>query len=274
MYRDRKIGAVVLAYNVQSHVSGVLDAMPGYVDAVYVVDDASADLTADAIRGWCSNGEGSTGVASPYPYVRFIQHPENRGPGAALSSGYAHAMNDGMDIVVKVDGDNQMDLGEMERLLEPIVNGEADYAKGDRLSSAALRRGMPRFRLVGNLLLTRLTRIASGNRRLTDSQNGYTAISRRALMTIGWNLYPYYGYLNELLVRLNAHGLAVADVPMVARYGPEQSSIRLRWYVPRVSALMLRLFLWRVTRRRRACSACAVGGGTCDIERRNVVKVL
>lgn len=261
MYRDRKVGVVVLAYNVESHVARVLDAMPEWVDAVYVVDDASADLTAETIRDWCDNGNGAMGTALPYRQISVIQHPQNRGPGAALSSGYARAMADGMDTVVKVDGDNQMDLGEMTRLLEPIVSGKADYAKGDRLAYAALHKDMPRFRLMGNRLLTRLTRIASGNRGLSDSQNGYTAISRRALMTVGWNLYPYYGYLNELLVRLCAHGLVVADVPMVARYGPERSSIRLRWYVPRVSALMLRLFVWRVMRGRVSRGCCDANEG-------------
>ncbi|MCK9356714.1 MAG: glycosyltransferase family 2 protein [Dehalococcoidia bacterium] len=236
MYRDKTIGVVVLAYNVEAHIGDVLTGMPAYVDAVYVVDDGSADRTGETVRQWSVRDAR----------VRLIAHETNIGPGAALSTGYERAVEAGMDVVVKVDGDNQMPLEEMSRLLDPVTAGDAGYAKGNRLLNAAYRANMPRFRFAGNTMLTWLTRVASGNWRVNDPQNGYTAISRDALKAIGWNLYPYYGYLNQILVRLHAHGLKVADVPMVARYGHEKSSIRLYKYVPKVGGLMLRLYLLRM----------------------------
>ena len=261
MYRDKKISVVVLAYNVEDHIAAVLEAMPDFVDIVYVVDDASADRTADIVRNFAllhsqvdvlavrqSGQPGTQNTECRTPRVEFIHHQVNRGPGAALSTGYGRAYADGMDIVVKVDGDNQMPLEEMANLIDPLVSGRADYAKGNRLFDAACRREMPRFRLVGNVMLTWLTRIASGNWRVNDPQNGYTAISSHALSAVGQDLYPGYGYLNDLLVRLNVHRLVVTDVPMAARYGSEKSAIRLHRYVPKVSGLLLRLFVGRVSR--------------------------
>jgi glycosyltransferase involved in cell wall biosynthesis len=241
MYRDKKIGVVVLAYNVEEHIAAVLETMPPYVDAVYVVNDGSSDSTTDIVRAFAVHESR----------VSLLSHAVNRGPGAALTTGYGRAFADGMDIVVKIDGDNQMPLDEMANLVDPLVSGSADYAKGNRLVDAKHRETMPRFRLVGNLMLTWLTRVASGNWHVSDPQNGYVAISHGALSITGWDLYPYYGYLNHMLVRLQVHNLVVADVPMVARYGCEKSAIRLHRYVPKVSGLMMRLFLWRMTHRFR-----------------------
>jgi hypothetical protein len=106
---------------------------------------------------------------------------------------------------------------------------------------------MPRFRFVGNLTLTFLTKIASGYWRMMDPQNGYTAISREALVAIDLDdLYEYYGYCNDLLVKLNVAGVRIADVPMPALYGEEQSSIKYSTYIRRVSVMLLRNFLWRI----------------------------
>jgi hypothetical protein len=120
---------------------------------------------------------------------------------------------------------------------------------------------MPRFRFVGNLTLTFLTKIASGYWRMMDPQNGYTAITREALVAIDLDdLYEYYGYCNDLLVKLNVAGVRIADVPMPALYGEEQSSIRYGTYVRRVSVMLLRNFLWRINtefRQRRAFSTLA-----------------
>jgi hypothetical protein len=132
-------------------------------------------------------------------------------------------------------------------LLDPLVDGGAGYAKGNRLLYREFREQMPRFRFVGNLALTFLTKIASGYWRMMDPQNGYTAISREALVAIDLDdLYEYYGYCNDLLVKLNVAGVRIADVPMPALYGDEQSSIRYGTYVRRVSLMLLRNFLWRI----------------------------
>ncbi|RQG99483.1 glycosyltransferase family 2 protein [Natrarchaeobius oligotrophus] len=176
-----------------------------------------------------------------------IRHRENRGAGGAIKTGYLAALEEGVDATVTVDADGQMDLDLMPRLLDPIVDGVADYAKGNRLLSSEYRASMPRFRLVGNAILTFLTKIASGYWKTMDPQNGYTAISREALEAVDVDeLYEYYGYCNDLLVKLNASGLAVADVAMPAVYGDEESSITYSQYVPKVSTMLLRNFLWRL----------------------------
>jgi hypothetical protein len=155
-------------------------------------------------------------------------------------------MSDGMGIVVKVDGDNQMDLLELPRLLDPIADGCADLAKGDRTSRREHLVGMSRWRRCGNRVLCRLTRLAVGNHHVRDTQNGYTAISSDALRIIGWHLYPYYGYLNQMLAWAHAHRLRVVDVPMPSRYLGERSKIRYSAYIPRVSWLLLRLLVGRL----------------------------
>ena len=141
-----------------------------------------------------------------------------------------------MDVAAVMNGDGQMDPDILDRIVDPIVSGRADYAKGNRLASPEHRRGMPAFRTFGNFALSYLTKVASGYWRLLDPQNGYTAISRHALETLELDeLYDRYGFVNHMLIRCNAAGLRVADVPMNARYGDERSHIRLSSFVPDVS---------------------------------------
>ena len=234
MYYKHKIGLIVLAYRVEELVGDTIRGLPDFVDKIYVIDDDSPDNTAGVVR------------ALNHPLVKLIQHSTSRGPGAALSTGLKAALEDNVDIVVKVDGDGQMPLEQIEDLIHPIIEGKADYTKGDRLSSTEHHQVMPRFRLLGNTLLTWLTRIASGYWHVNDTQNGFIAISRQALRGIRLDLYPYYGYLNDLLIQLNLQNRRVLDVPMPARYGAEKSSIQLHIYIPKVSFFLLSGFLWRL----------------------------
>ena len=176
-----------------------------------------------------------------------IRHRENLGAGGAIKTGYLAARRDGVDITVTMDGDGQMDPEQMSKLLDPIAEGEADYAKGNRLLYREYRQEMPRFRFLGNSILTFLTKIASGYWKTMDPQNGYTAISQYALENVGVEaMYEYYGYCNDVLVRLNAKGMRVADVAMPAKYGDEESSINYPTYIRKVSGMLLRDFLWRL----------------------------
>ncbi|RQG94023.1 glycosyltransferase family 2 protein [Natrarchaeobius chitinivorans] len=269
MYRDHSIGVVVPAYNEEGFIGDVIREMPAYVDAIFVVDDCSTDGTWDEVLEAARAGDQATDEADPRePLVTDggasalsrratvhdridrvvpIQHRENRGAGGAIKTGYLAALEDAVDVTVTVDGDGQMDLSQMSRLLDPIVEGDADYAKGNRLLYREFRSAMPTFRFVGNAILTFLTKIASGYWKLMDPQNGYTAISHYALANVGVeNLYEYYGYCNDLLVKLNAKGMRVADVAMPAVYGDEESSITYSTYIRKVSWLLLRDFLWRL----------------------------
>ncbi len=262
MYRSHTVGVVLPAYNEADHIGDVLADLPAFVDRIYAVDDASTDDTWAVLAAHARADDGdaadedarTVGPSAPVgmadggqvaPRLVPIRHEENRGAGGALVSGYRRAREDGVDLVVAMDADGQMDPRQMPRLLDPLVEGDADYAKGDRLGADGGR--MPPFRLVGNWLLTGLTRVASGYWRLNDPQNGYTAITHEALAAVDLDAVPDgHEYANDLLVRLNVAGMRVADVPMSAVYGDEESTISYSRFVPVTAATLLGAFLWRL----------------------------
>ncbi|MEN6514769.1 glycosyltransferase family 2 protein, partial [Methanoculleus sp.] len=236
-YRGKRIAVVIPAYNEEELIGEVLDGIPDYVAKVYAVNDGSADATGAIIEDYSRLD----------PRVVSIHHNPNRGVGAAITSGYKRAVEDGMDIAAVMAGDNQMDPAYLPSLLDPIVDGRADYTKGNRLINEAYRTGMPPWRSFGNSLLTFLTKVASGYWQMMDPQNGYTAISTRALAELPLDsVYQGYGYCNNLLVWLNIHNMTVRDVAIPARYGREKSKIRYSTYIPRVSKLLLNNFLFRL----------------------------
>ncbi len=270
MYRDHTIGVVVPAYNEEGLIGEVIRSMPAFVDWICVVDDCSVDETwdevqaaaradrdefgsaADPLQSVMTDGAGGLLArrARVHPQIGRVvpvQHDENRGAGGAIKTGYLASLQDALDITVTIDGDGQMDPSRMSKLLDPLVEGEADYAKGNRLLYKEYRQEMSRFRFVGNAILTFLTKIASGYWKTMDPQNGYTAITHHALTNVGIeNMYEYYGYCNDILVKLNAKGLRVADVAMPAIYGEEASSISYPTYIRKVSGMLLRNYLWRL----------------------------
>ncbi|MBN1152472.1 MAG: glycosyltransferase family 2 protein [Dehalococcoidia bacterium] len=280
MYRDKKIGVVVPAYNEELHIGKVLQGMPDYVDSVYVVDDASTDRTADIVRDFVARhsvlGGSNPQPANPQPQplagelrtqnpehrtrrVELIRHAANAGVGAAIVTGYKRSLVDGLDIAVVMAGDNQMEPAWLPVVLDPVVDGRADYSKGTRLTDPAHLKGMSAWRRLGNSTLRRLTVIASGNPGVTDPQHGYTAISRNALETLDLDaVYPYYGYCNDLVVRLSAQRRSILEIPMPSMYHGEVSKIRYHKYMPKVSMLLLRLFIWRITGRLSARRTPAV----------------
>ena len=255
MYDGNTVGVVVPAYNEAGHVGEVIETIPGYVDRIYAIDDASTDETWEEIREHARrrneraatrNGTGGTGEET---CVVPIRHERNRGAGAAVKTGYSRALDDGMDVVAVMDGDGQMDPAHLERVIEPVAAGEVTYAKGNRLRSSRDYASMSRWRLFGNLLLTMLTRVSSGYWELSDPQNGFTAISNEGLQIVRFDrLYDRYGFLNDLLFALNVNRQPIADVSHPARYGDERSTIRYSTFVPRLSALIARNFLKRIGR--------------------------
>ena len=237
MYQDKTIAVVIPAYNEELLIADTINSVPEFVDRVYVVDDCSNDGTAEIIR--CFNHD--------HHRVCCISHSENCGVGAAIVSGYRQALEDSIEVMVVMAGDNQMDPAHLVELITPVVDSAADYSKGDRLSKQVNRDGMSKWRSFGNWQLTFLTRIAAGNRHICDPQNGYTAISRDALEKINIDsVYPGYGYCNDLLVKLCVCRCRIVDIKMPARYGQEKSKIKYRRYIPRVSWLLLKDFLWRI----------------------------
>ena len=237
MYKGKSIGVVVPAYNEERFIVAVIDCLPEYIDKVYVIDDGSVDNTFMA----------ASGVTSRNGNLKVIKHVKNRGVGASIVTGYKNSMLDRMDVSVVMAGDNQMDPAQLPCLLAPIVAGEADYIKGDRTSNGNNLRGMTYWRRFGNLLLRWLTRVASGCHHLNDPQNGYTAISIEMLRKLNLDdIYPWYGYCNDMLVKLNVGEARILEVPMPARYQFEKSGICYVKYIPRISMLLLREFFWRL----------------------------
>jgi glycosyltransferase involved in cell wall biosynthesis len=237
LYSGRRVAVVVPAYNEELLIGETLRGIPDFICRVYVVNDCSKDRTQDVVEYYASQDDS----------IVPIRHEVNRGVGAAIMTGYKRALADGMDIVAVMAGDDQMDPAFLPDLLDPIVAKKCDYTMGNRLISPTYRKGMSKWRYLGNATLTMLTKIASGYWQMMDPQNGYTAISKRALERINLDeIYTRYGYCNDLLVKLNVVGFRVINVPHPARYGKEKSKIRYSTYILKVSSLLLRDFLWRL----------------------------
>ncbi|RQG91244.1 glycosyltransferase family 2 protein [Natrarchaeobius halalkaliphilus] len=262
MYKGKTIGVVVTAYDESAFVGRVIETVPDFVDRIYVVDDASPDDSWAVIqrvasrmndrvepsRAVADGGDSADGEAGRR--VMTIRHEENRGYGGAVKTGYERASEDGIDVVAVMNGDGQMDPAILDRIIDPVATGEADYAKGNRLLHPDDREGMSSFRLLGNAMLTGLSKFASGYWTIGDPQNGYTAISGETIEELDLeSITDQYGFLNHILTHLNLNGCRVADVSMSAVYGDEESSIRYVPFVRYVSLLLLQSFLWRLKRR-------------------------
>ena len=231
MYRDLKVGIAVPAYNEEKLVGRVIETMPDFVDLIVVVDDCSSDRTSEVSESYLE-AQGDRLVV--------IRHKKNTGVGGAISTAYKYAYANGMDVVAVMAGDAQMAPEELPVILDPITDKEADYTKGNRLADETVWRTMPRFRLFGNHLLSLLTKIASGYWHITDSQAGYTALSRNAIEKLNLdNLSRGFHFENSVLVHLNILGLRVVNVPITPVYGiGEKSSIvvwkagiEMAWYL-------------------------------------------
>jgi len=216
MFRDTRVHVVIPAYNVAPHLGAVLRGIPAFVDTVTVVDDGSTDDTAEAAK---NAGD---------PRVTVLGSPTNEGVGGAMARGFEHALAQGDGIIVKMDGDGQMDPADLPRLLEPIVDGRCDYAKGNRFLRSRELDIMPKARLAGNFVLTFLTKLASGYWNVFDPQNGYLAITSGTLRLLDLGrLSRRYFFENDMLINLNIFDARVCDVAMPSRYGTERSSMRL-----------------------------------------------
>jgi glycosyltransferase involved in cell wall biosynthesis len=239
MFSGLRVAVVVPAFNEELNVARTVRNVPPFVDHVLVVDDASADRTFVEASRHKRRG------------LEVLRHPRNRGVGAAIATGYRRALELDVDAAVVMAGDGQMDPVDLPRLLQPLVDGRADYVKGNRFARGDVWRVMPPARLVGNVALSLLTKITSGYWHLFDSQCGYTAASRRALQVIdAQGLFPRYGYPNDLLARLNGARLRVSDVAVRAVYGPSwRSGIRPSTVLYPMSFVLMRSFVRRLLTR-------------------------
>ena len=239
MYKKKKISFVIPVYNEQKLILDTLRGIPKYVDRVYVVDDCSTDNTASKVEFYSKKKDNR---------VRLISHQENQGPGQAIITGYLKSASDGYDIAVVCGGDNQMPLEQSNRLIDPLVRGEADYCKGNRFMHSNLEN-MPITRIFGNSCLSFMTKIASGYWHIFDTQDGFTAISKNAIESIDWTkFWKGYGYPSDFLIQFNIYSLRVKEVPRRAIYlqGERQSQINTPKYMLKVGPMIVSGFFNRL----------------------------
>lgn len=236
MFRERRVAVVIPAFNEELNVARTVRDVPAWVDHVLVVDDASHDATFLEASRLRRRG------------LEVLRHPRNRGVGAAIATGYRRALALGVDAAAVMAGDGQMDPADLPALLAPVVDGTADYVKGNRFAHPDVWRVMPPARIAGNVALSLATKLTSGYWRLFDSQCGYTVASRRALAVIdAAGLFPRYGYPNDLLARLRAADLRVEEAPVRAIYGEAwRSGISLGTVVYPISFVLVRSWLRRL----------------------------
>ncbi|MBW2975350.1 glycosyltransferase family 2 protein [Candidatus Woesearchaeota archaeon] len=241
MYKNLRVSLVIPAYNEQKLIRPTLEDIPRTIDKVYVIDDGSKDKTAEVVSE----------AARKDRRIELISHKKNKGVGAAIITGYKKSSQDGFDAAVVIGGDNQMDLRDLPNFLEPIYKGEADYTKGNRfLSGGTAYTVMPKHRFFGNSMLSLMTKVASGYWSIFDTQDGYTAITKKAIDMVDWDkAWKGYGYVSDFLVLFNVYNLRVKDVPRRAIYieGERQSQINIIKYIFKVGPRLIKRFFWRTT---------------------------
>jgi glycosyltransferase involved in cell wall biosynthesis len=226
MWNGSRVAVVVPAYREAALIGRTLSSIPAFVDAIYVVDDASDDGTLKAARR-----AGDT-------RVRCLEHAVNRGVGAAIVSGYRAALDERADVLAVMAGDNQMHPDDLASVIRPVADGSADYVKGNRFVHPEAHR-MPLARRLAGEVLSLATRLATGLP-VHDCQCGYTALSAACARALPLDeLWPRFGYPNDLLGMLAARGLKVAEVPVRPVYAGEASGIRV-WHGPLVLGLIAR----------------------------------
>lgn len=211
------IAVIIPAYRVTRHVLGVIAAIGPEVALIVVVDDACPDRSGDFVEAQCRD-----------PRVRVVRNPHNLGVGGAVMAGYQAALAAGAQIMVKIDGDGQMDPRLLNAFVAPILAGHADYTKGNRFFDLEQVRSMPKVRLLGNAALSFLTKLSSGYWDVFDPTNGYTALHRSVALHLPWHkIAQRYFFETDMLFRLNTLRAVVIDIPMAARYADETSHLRI-----------------------------------------------
>lgn len=214
---DKKVAVVIPAYKVSGQIVKVIESIPSEVDLVVVVDDS------------CPEKSGQL-VVSHFRSDRIVvvKHPENRGVGGAMKTGYLIALKESAEIIIKVDGDGQIDPKLIPNLIKPLLSSNSDYSKGNRFYSFKLVQDMPRVRLIGNVILSFMSKLSTGYYQLFDPNNGFTAISKEALELVDLDLVDErYFFESDMLFQLNCARRDVVDVPMPAIYGTEVSNLKV-----------------------------------------------
>lgn len=215
MINNNKIAVVIPSFRVKNFLKQVVQDIPIFCDTIIVIDDKCDQKSYQEVVNM--------------PRVTIINHDTNQGVGGAVISGYKKAMDMDMDIIIKVDGDGQMDTDFMQKLIQPIINNQADYTKGNRFKDFKALKAMPKLRLFGNSALSFLVKMASGYWDIMDPTNGYTAINKKAIEGLNLNtLSKRYFFESDMLINLNIENMVVKDVSIPAIYGDEESSLSIK----------------------------------------------
>ncbi len=216
IYSDT-VAVVIPCYKVVQHILSVISGIPKQIELIYVIDDACPESSGKFVQ------ENVTD-----PRVQVLFHSENQGVGGAVITGYQAAIEDGADIIVKIDGDGQMDPSLIQNFIGPILTREADYTKGNRFFDLEEIRAMPKLRIFGNAVLSLMTKLSSGYWDLFDPTNGYTAIDRNVAQLIPFKkISRRYFFETDMLFRLNTIRAVVVDIPIAAKYGNEVSNLKI-----------------------------------------------
>ncbi|WP_276326621.1 glycosyltransferase [Yersinia ruckeri] len=227
---------VIPSFRVKKHILKVIQSIDSKIDSIYVIDDKCPENTGDFILE--NNSD---------PRVKVLYNEQNYGVGGAVMHGYKRAFDDGMDIIVKIDGDGQMDPSLIPAFVAPIMKGEADYTKGNRFYSLDKISVMPKMRLFGNALLSFMTKISSGYWDLFDPTNGYTAIHREVIAHLPLDkISKRYFFESDMLFRLNTIKAVVIDIPMDAKYEDEISNLKISEIIGEFTFKHTRNFFKRV----------------------------
>jgi len=235
IYKSNKITVVVPAYDEEEHIADVIKGVPDYVDHVIVVDDCSTDRTGEIARSFVDYR------------IRYVRNEKNLGVGGAILRGHEEALKLGSDIDVVMAGDDQMDPRYIPRLLDPIIDQDYDYVKGNRFLRNGHLRGMPQHRVVGNYTLTFMTKAASGYWNIFDPQNGYTALKMSTFEYLDHeHISKKYQFENDMLIHLSVIGAKVKDVAIPSRYSERPASkIKMHKFIPRTLGFLTKRFFWR-----------------------------
>lgn len=233
---NNSCAVVIPCYRVSKHIVDLLTAIPECVARIYVVDDFCPEKSGALVEKVVND-----------PRIKLIYNTRNLGVGGAVMAGYMAALSDGMDVVVKIDGDGQMDPSLLPLFIAPILNGEADYTKGNRFYDLENIGNMPAIRVLGNAALSFMSKLSSGYWHVFDPTNGYTAIHVRVIEHMPMEkISNRYFFETDMLFRLNILRAVVVDIPMDAVYGNEESNLRIAKVLPEFLVKNMRNLVKRI----------------------------
>ncbi|MHA1224083.1 MAG: glycosyltransferase family 2 protein [Candidatus Heimdallarchaeaceae archaeon] len=239
MYEGKKVSITIPVYNESKHIQEVIENIPNYIDFIVVIDDASTDNTLRILND----------INEKRLYI--IKHDRNQGVGKSTLDGHNLGVEMGADILIRSDGDGQMDMSNLPKLIDPLIFDDIDYTKGNRMASKSLYKCMPKIRVLGNRILTFMTRAATGYWKLQDSQNGFTAIKVETYNLLRQkHIKNDYRFENSMLYELSLVKAKIKEVDMPAIYGDEKSSIRLATFIPKMLIFLAKLFFNRIFRKK------------------------